>query len=49
MRHRKKARWMRKYSLEFKRWGLKDYFAGVDGLRGLARKYGIDRQTSWDG
>ena len=35
---------MKKYSLEFKRQVLKAYFDGVDGARGLARKYGIDHQ-----
>jgi len=35
---------MRKYSLEYKKQVLKDYFDGVDGIRGLGRKYGIDHQ-----
>jgi transposase-like protein len=49
MEYRKRAREMRKYSLEFKTRVLKEYFDGIDGIRGLARKYGIDHQliASW--
>ena len=44
MRYRMKARGARKYSLEFKKQALKDRLDGVDGVHGLARKYGIDHR-----
>jgi len=38
-----------KYPLELKKKVLKDYFDGVDGIRGLERTYGIQHQLilSW--
>jgi len=49
MKYRKHPRERAKYSLEFKQQVLKDYFDGVDGVRGLGRRYGIDHQLilSW--
>lgn len=49
MKYRKHPRDRAKYSLEFKRNVLKDYYNGVDGVRGLGRRYGIDHQLilSW--
>jgi transposase-like protein len=49
MKYRKTEREAMKYPLELKTKVLKDYFDGVDGIRGLERTYGIQHQLilSW--
>lgn len=44
MKYRKIERRTMKYPLELKMKVLKDYFDGVDGIRGLERTYGIKHQ-----
>ena len=49
MKYRKTERGPMKYPLELKTKVLKEYFDGVDGIRGLERTYGIQHQLilSW--
>ncbi len=44
MKYRKKDRGSMKYPLELKTKVLKDYFDGIDGIRGLERTYGVKHQ-----